>query len=623
LILVGIVTTVAYVQTRVALREASKANDERGQALASEKVERERAESLLTTSLAALDSVFNRLVPDQLEQGRALAMSGQDQSGQTAAVSPESAALLEDLLKVYDQLAAGQGTQARLGLESARANRRIGDIHMRLGNLDHASAAYQQSIEKYQAIASSNSDPKIQLEIARLHNDLGAIYDRQRNVEKSRGEYQLALALLESSSSNATSSNAAPADVRFEAARTHFLLGRGSNPQSEPEPPPDRGPRPERGRRRPVDHRGGPPDDFGGGPPDEPNGRGDGPLPGHGHRPPQDFKHHGPPPDDDRGGPPPEERGEGPDRPPKRPHPKRVDRKELSLAMSLLDSLIKSDPKNPSYRYLLAQCCREEADPHSTASTEIKQAEQLLTQLVKEHPEVADYHFALADTYAMSDIRELAPEDFSQAEKNLRAALSESTTLVDRNPYATDYAALHVHILHKLAGILRLGPPERAGAPATVDEVGRLYQDAIRKQASLVQRFPGNLAYRFWLGKFRMSLGEFWLERRNPEEAKKVFEAAIRDVEPSYTGQLSTGALGDVLHQLYDRLAESLGAVGDPKAAQSAQEKAGKIGPRRPRPPHPGPPDDEGFPPRGRRPEPPPREDDGPEFGPEWRPPRR
>ncbi|HEV8003331.1 MAG TPA: protein kinase [Planctomycetaceae bacterium] len=618
LILVVAVTSAAYVQTRVALSEASKANEARGEALASEKLERERAESMLTTSLATLDNVFNRLVPDQHDQGRALTVSGQDQGSQTAAASPESAALLEELLKVYDQLAAGQGTPSRLGVESARANRRIGDIHTRLGNLERAGTAYQQSIEKYRALAASETDRTLQLEIARLHNDLGAIYDRQRNREESRQEFQLALSILEP-----RSADPAPAAERFEAARTHFLLGRGTDKQTEPEPPhhkPRHGPGdgPRFGPEGPPDaeHRDGPPDGHGPPPGDEHRHRpghrpppGEGPPPENNDGGPPPGPDHGPPPEGDHGGPPPDEHGEGPgghdhDRG-HRPPPQRTDHKELGLAISLLDPLIKSDPKNPAYRYLLAQCYREEADPRATTSSELAKAEQLLTELVKEHPDVADYHFALADSYAMSDIRDLSPKEFPEAEKNLRAALSESTTLVDRNPYASDYAALHVHVLHKLAGILRQSPPERAGAPTTVDEIGRLYQEALRKQADLVKRFPESLAYLFWLGKIRMSLGEFWLERGNPEEAHKVFEAAIREVEPSYHSKVAQGPLGDVLRDLYDRLAESLKLQGRDQAAKTAQEKANKIGP-----PHPGPPGGDHFRPHGHRPGPPPHRED-------------
>jgi serine/threonine protein kinase len=647
LILVVVVTSVAYVKTRVALADASQANEARGQALANEKLERERAESMLTTSLAALDNVFDRLVPDQRDQGRALTVAGQDQPTPTAAASPESAALLEELLKVYDQLAAGQTTQARLGVESARANRRIGDIYTRLGDLPRAGTAYQQSIDKYQALAAGGTDPTLQLEIARLHNDLGAIYDRQRLREKSRSEFTLALSILQPQLASPSS-----AAERFEAARTHFLLGRGSDPQGEPEPPkggphhhPGDGPphhpgddgppgehhRPPPGEPGDGPHGDGPPDhgppgdgmrgdgppddrppgDWDGGPPPD-----DGPRRRPGRRPPPRVGRPDAPPDDDPG-PPPEERGDGPDRPHNRHHdapppPRKADAKELGLAIGLLDPLIKSDPRNPAYRYLLAQCYREQADPRAASSSEVDKAEQLLTALVKEHPDVADYHFALADTYAMSDIRSLSPKDFPHAEKNLRAALDQSTALVDRNPYATDYAALHVHILHKLAGILRQSPPERAGSPTTVDEIGRLYQEAVRRQASLVQRFPGNLGYLFWLGKIRMSLGEFWLERHNPQEARKVFETAIADVTPAYTGKIATGLLGDVLRSLYDRLGESLQDLGDEPGSRTAHEKARKIGP----PGHgpgegPGPGGDHFGPPGHRRGPPPPPNGEG------------
>ena len=71
-----------------------------------------------------------------------------------------------------------------------------------------------------------------------------------------------------------------------------------------------------------------------------------------------------------------------------------------------------------------------------------------------------------------------------------------------------------------------------------------------------------------------MSLGEFWLERGNPEEAQKVFEAAIREVEPSYHNKVAQGPLGDVLRDLYDCLAESLKHQGQDQAAGESQQAA-------------------------------------------------
>jgi tetratricopeptide (TPR) repeat protein len=589
LILVVGVTSAAYVQTRVALNRASQASLEKGQALAREKLERERAESMLTTSLATLDNVFNRLVPDQLDSGRALTIAALGQGSQTAMASPESAALLEELLKVYDQLAADPGQQSRLGAEAARANRRVGDIHARLGNLDRAQAAYRQSIEKYQSLAAGDSDRNLPLEIAHLHNDLGAIYDRQLHHDQSRREYQLALGILEPNQSRTDS-----AEARFEAARTHFLLGRGSDPQIEPDHP-----------------RGGPPQH---GPPGPPAGEFSARRPG--HRPPRNPESHAPPPDEDDGEPLADEKQSRPQEPRDVPRPRKVDLKELSTAIGLLESSIKADPKNPAYRFLLAQCYREEADPRAASSKELEKAEQLLTQLVKEYPGVADYHFALADTYAMSDVRELPPEEVPEAERHLKSALAETTALVDRNPYATDYASLHVHVLHKLATVLRRSPSGHDGAPATIDEIGRLFQDAIRKQAGLVARFPENTAYRFWLGKIRMSSGEFWLERQNPEEARKVFETAIHEIESSPAGKVNDKSLRDVLQELYERLGQTLDDLRENQAAQVARAKAEKLGP--PRRGHGG----ERFRPGDHRPGdhrdgPPPPWEEGPErFGP-------
>ena len=585
LILVGVITSTAYVQTRVALGKASKANEERGQVLASEKLERERAESMLTTSLAVLDRVFNRLVPEQLDRGRALAVSGQDQGNQTAAVSPESAALLEELLKVYDQLATGQATQARLG----------GNRPVPIGG----SAIFIRAWETW--IGPGRRTNNRSKNIVRLR----AAFQIPKSNLRSPGFTMISARFMTGNATSTRPDGNINWPCRFsnrsrqtriwltcDLKRPAHIFCWGAAPtrnRNLTRATPPRRP----GGRHPGPADGGPPDEPWGGPPGEPGGPppreldgtplggpphhrgGDGPSQRPGHRPPPGAEHREPPPEDERRGrppedsPPPDDGAEGASHRPEGPHRKQVDPKELGTATTLLDSLIKSDPKNPSYRYLLAQCYREKASPNEASSGEVEKAVALLTQLVKEHPEVADYHFALADTYAMSDIRRLAPEDFPKAEKNLRAALNESTALVDRNPFATDYAALHVHILHKLAGVLRHSLPERAGGPATVDEVGRLYQEAIRKQTSLVQRFPGNVGYLFWLGKIRMSLGEFWLERRNPEEARKVFEAAIHDIEPSYKRKISQGPLGDVLGELYERLCRNAWAFERRKSRSS------------------------------------------------------
>jgi serine/threonine protein kinase len=165
-VLMAVVLTVAYVQTRAALKSestakdeteaalqrVSAANDKTSAALKRELAERQRAEKTLAASLQTLENVFRHLVPDQVGQTRTLTISGdakaEPAAGTQPVVSPETAALLEDLRSVYDQLASAGGTSLSLSIDAARATRRLGDIYGRLGNLDRAEAAYRQSLEK-------------------------------------------------------------------------------------------------------------------------------------------------------------------------------------------------------------------------------------------------------------------------------------------------------------------------------------------------------------------------------------------------------------------------------------------------------------------------------------------
>ena len=280
-------------------------------------------------------------------------------------------------------------------------------------------------------------------------------------------------------------------DLRFELARTYYLLGRAPDRSANPGLPEGANP-PPRARRRP------------------------------GHRPPPDAE--SPPPD---GGPPDDREPMGRPSASRRGHPE-----DLQRAIAILDPLVKEDPKNPANRYLLAQCYREEAGSESGPLPPIDKAQELLKTLVHDYPQVADYRFELADTCAMLDVRDLPPDDFPQAERRLRAALEQSADLVDGHPYAPDYISLHIHILHKLARILRDTPPERRESDvARMDEAGQLYQEAIRRQAGLVKRFPDNAAYRYWLGMIRTSSAAFLLERRQPAEARNVLETAVAETE--------------------------------------------------------------------------------------------
>jgi len=541
-VVLAIALSTAYVQTRGAL--------------ARESAERRRAERTLATSLQTLENVFRHLVPDQIGQTRAMTIpsaagSAVPSTGTQPVVSPETAALLEDLRNVYDELGSAGGTSVSLSTEAAQASRRLGDIYQRLGNYERAEAAYLLALEKYTALSQSDATDQARLDIARVENELGAVYGRRSEVEKSQNAHRRALAILEKSPS--PNSRSGP-EQRFELARTDFLLGRGADRVSNPGVP-----------------QGGP-------------------------RPP------GPPPDGDRPGdrpPPPEDQPTGQEsgRPPRSGDPEKLKR-----AIVLLEELVDEDPKNPSYRYLLAQCYREASGPESGPLPEIDKAEKLLRALVTDFPNVADYRFELADTCSLLDVRTLPPEELRRAELRLRSALEQSADLVDGHPYAPDYISLHVHILHKLARILRDTPPNRGDDDrARMDEAGQLYQEAVRRQATLVKRFPEDAGYRFWLATIRLSTAQFLLERHQPAEARTLLETAVSETEKFSQAHPQAKSLTPKLQELYLHLSDALEQLDDQNGSRQAREQAEKLGPI---PPRHG--DDRGPPDDRRRPPPPP-----------------
>src|SRR5262249_21371625 len=73
--------------------------------------------------------------------------------------SQEDAALLQTVLKFYDQFAEQNATNAKLQREAARAYRRVGDIRRRLGQNDQADAAYRRAAELLDKLAAATPPP--------------------------------------------------------------------------------------------------------------------------------------------------------------------------------------------------------------------------------------------------------------------------------------------------------------------------------------------------------------------------------------------------------------------------------------------------------------------------------
>ena len=143
LVLVAAVASIGYVRTKSALH---------GEAL-----ERAKAEANAGLAIEALDRIFEGFSPTRMLIRPQLSLEGA--RGETIAVpgspilSREAAALLEKMLPFYDRLAQQTGNDDRLRARTAEANRRVGAIRQRLGQLDEAVKAYQRAIASLRGIA--------------------------------------------------------------------------------------------------------------------------------------------------------------------------------------------------------------------------------------------------------------------------------------------------------------------------------------------------------------------------------------------------------------------------------------------------------------------------------------
>lgn len=145
---------------------------------------------------------------------------------------------------------------------------------------------------------------------------------------------------------------------------------------------------------------------------------------------------------------------------------------------------------------------------------------------------------------------------------------------MDGHPYAPDYISLHVHILHKLARILRDTPPNRGDDDrARMDEAGQLYQEAVRRQATLVKRFPEDAGYRFWLATIRLSTAQFLLERHQPAEARTLLETALRETEKFSQAHPQAKSLTPKLQELYLHLSDALEQLDDQNGSRECASR--------------------------------------------------
>jgi len=450
-----------------ALIRTKAANQVANDALKGETQQRLKAEATSELAWEALDRIFARFAPQSVVAPESLTLETEE-GDELAVESPvvlsdQAAALLEELLKFYDLLAAQGDNDIAYQRRIADANRHVGAIQQRLGRNDQAEVANRRAIEIYTGILLRSDDPEVRVAIAALHNELGTMFAKARRITDASKEYATARKLLET----LIKTSNVPA-VQYELAHTYYL-------QSWPFV--------RRGRRGRGNESGG--------------SSGAGRV-ASAQRP-----------DRDRG-------------PNERPaNPSRTD--NLSKAVELLETLGEQHPEVSEYQQLLAMTYVERAkrrfrDAYSDTQA-IGSAVAILSSLIDRFPANPDYQFALATVYATPtpDDDERSRVDRSNEITRLLEAHSILTKLQREHPNVPEYAAKDAKASERLGKLYSRNFEFDKGV--THLEAG------LATQESLAQRHPTVRVYAMRLFLMRRTYADVlrtqydWRSQEDSEQA--------------------------------------------------------------------------------------------------------
>jgi serine/threonine protein kinase len=405
LILVAVVATVGYVRTNAALQ---------GQAN-----QRAKAQANADLAVEAIDRIFDRFSPNRTILRSSPIMESAE--GETIEVpsppvlSKEAAALLEELLPFYDRLAQQTEDEAGLRERTAEANRRVAAIRQRLGQFDQAVKAYRQAITLFEELGAHSPSPDVfQLEIASINNELGRMYQLQRRFDEARKCHQTALQILQSGFASSSP------EVRYELARTYYLLGTPERPLPDfNPPPPERAPAPKPADAAPDEQR-------------DLLDKGVALLEELTQQRPTDPRYQhlialcylegAPLRDTGTSGP----------------------RGGVERAIEILEGLVKTYPDMPDYAYDLSEAYARmhvprppiPPDDQQWVEDHFRKAAAILDTLVAQHPNIPEYLTSQAHTYHKLGSFFRQTNRFPEAEQSLRKAIAIQSSLMEQFPNA-------------------------------------------------------------------------------------------------------------------------------------------------------------------------------------------
>jgi serine/threonine protein kinase/tetratricopeptide (TPR) repeat protein len=488
--------------------------------------ERTLAEANLQLAVRAFDNIINRVASRGLPQSFELDL-GVDPSaiGETA-ITPADAELLQSLLAFFADFAERNGVDLRA--ETANAYRRIGDIRLRLGQLQEAGNAYRNALKIYEALQNrAPHDPTLLLARAQVLNATGVACSRGgdwRGAVDAHSQAGQVLALV-------------PEDQRgeaakFEQARTLNWLasavGRSEIARvfGSPRAAVDETAASLRGgvRRRAL-------------------------LTGRALLSQSRLSAVSPNP--------------------LAPRVAQIDA-YCRQAEQILLELVQQRPANAEYRVELSQCYRNAMRIQSIegrseqAEKSLDKAVDILNQLTRDYLDNPQFQYHLADVLCLAIPQSDVPSP-EERERIVEAALM-CRRLTSIYPNVPEYQTLMAGAWMKLAD-LQYDANE-------LDAAEQNYTQATTILNSLVQQSPDVFLYGLMGIRSWMTLSDLRRDRGRLEPAREAIDEAIAIYERDAKSHLGNVVSRRLLRQLYARQVRILTELGRPYLASQALMKA-------------------------------------------------
>jgi serine/threonine protein kinase len=491
-------------------REAETSLIERTQALDKERRANLRAEANLQLATQAFDTIIDNIASrgNHLFDYEELDDDSLDFSG--TMLSQADVSLLDTLLVYFKQL--GEQNEKDLSIETASAQKRVGDIQQKIGKLEEAESSYLKALEIYKSLTKKSDFRAIdERELLRqqisIYQELISVLSQQNKILLAWEAYLDGRRLIETDNEFLKSQ-----EGRFQLAKLLNRIGRMSTQLPG---------RPMRGDRQPP-----------------PQNNRD--MRGNQNRP-RTMEFAG------------------------LPMAARL-RKETELnreAIDLLNGLIAESPDKASYQAALAQAFRDESriamvrNEREDAERALLQAIELLNRLMERNPDSPTYRYQLAETLLASTTRPptrgpgggpgggLNSPNESDALtsldiERLDQALEISNKLLAEHPLEPTYLALKGAILSRKG---------QANAIIGRPDAIACLEESVRINRGLSERFPDLPLYRTQLVESLLRLSRI---ETNRTKAIGYLDQATAEASKFGSPQLRN-QIGPILERIRER----------------------------------------------------------------------